>query len=200
MQCSPNPPLTEVYVLGLPCVGRLSVGGLARAPDVAGARCPPFDPVHRPWPPCVGRLSVGGLARVPDVAGARCPGPPAAVFPGYGLCALVAPVHSLSRVPVMRCARSVFHSVSLFYVIDTGSIRPRRRPRSGSHIYFFLAEEAGGIKYDWQLAGPLEGSEYSFWSFCNTSVCTGTLYCVLIAIFIGRSASVRERSSDDGRI
>ena len=37
--------------LGLPCVGRLSVGGLARASDVAGARCPPFDPVHRPWPP-----------------------------------------------------------------------------------------------------------------------------------------------------
>ena len=51
MQCSPNPPRTKVYVLGLPCVGRLSVGGLARAPDVAGARYPPFDPVHRPWPP-----------------------------------------------------------------------------------------------------------------------------------------------------
>ena len=51
MQCSPNPPRTKVYILGLPCVVRLPVGDLARAPDVAGARCPPFDPVHRPWPP-----------------------------------------------------------------------------------------------------------------------------------------------------
>ena len=57
MQCSPNPPRTEVYILGLPCVVRLSVGDLARAPDVAGARCPPFGPVHRPWPPSAVRHS-----------------------------------------------------------------------------------------------------------------------------------------------
>jgi len=71
---------------------------------------------------------------------------------------------------------------------------------SGSHIYFFLAEEAGGIKYDWQLAGPLEGSEYSFWSFCNTSVCTGTLYCVLIAIFIAPGPGpLRKRQFNSSR-
>ena len=34
MQCSPNPPRTKVYVLGLPCVGRLSVGGLSQGEEV----------------------------------------------------------------------------------------------------------------------------------------------------------------------
>jgi hypothetical protein len=38
-----------------------------------------------------------------------------------------------------------------------------------------LAEELGGINYDWQLAGPPGEVRVQFFS------CTGTLYCVLIA-------------------
>jgi hypothetical protein len=49
------------------------------------------------------------------------------------------------------------------------------------HIHFFLAEEPGGINYDWQLAGAPGGSEYYFWNFATPQVCTGALYCVLIA-------------------
>ena len=47
----------SIYILGLPCVVHLSVGDLARAPDVAGARCP-LTP------------------RPPSVAAFRCPLPP----------------------------------------------------------------------------------------------------------------------------
>jgi hypothetical protein len=33
----------------------------------------------------------------------------------------------------------------------------------GSESYsFLLAEELGGVNYDWQLAGPPGGSEYNF--------------------------------------
>ena len=48
-------------------------------------------------------------------------------------------------------------------------------------ILICFGRRPGRINYDWQSAGPPGASEYIFWSFCNTSVCTGTLYCVLIA-------------------
>jgi hypothetical protein len=53
--------------------------------------------------------------------------------------------------------------------------------RYGSHIEFFWQKSPVELITTWQLAGPPGGSKYIFWRFCNTSVCTGTLHCVLLA-------------------
>ncbi len=56
----------SIYILGLPCAVRLSVGDLARAPDVAGARCP-----LTPRPPSVASFRCPLQPRV-EVTLARC--------------------------------------------------------------------------------------------------------------------------------
>jgi len=86
MQCSPNPPRTKVYVLGLPCVGRLSVGGLARAPDVAGAQGfalfypRPLRPVRASAP-----LRKAPTARQPTAHNGARPRPPLPTGPPSSL-------------------------------------------------------------------------------------------------------------------
>ena len=50
---------------------RLSMGGLPQALGVAGARCSPFDHVHRPWPPhCPLQTPLVGIALALRRAGA----------------------------------------------------------------------------------------------------------------------------------
>jgi len=39
---------------------------------------------------------------------------------------------------------------------------------NGSHIYFLLAEELGGINYDWQLAGCARQRPLHAFSHSNT--------------------------------